>query len=334
VTHAETFTIESMRARVPNGEVFLNGQHDTPSAPRAIARSFLRVSPVANERMDWFADFSAPLAPLTPHACTNPGGNCFAQFQATSNDYEVSWLLVDSDRYALASSVGELWTEFSDLSGDSYGKFRLEPRVRGTIGADRFFHVTMEATSSSTDRRYAQLLVSDQPAPIQYTMVAGNTLVLQVRGQAPQLELQVCDHHTWEVNDPCPAYRFDRRVDASGALAGFPPVPATVEHVATDRRTRYDLFVSSRRAYVFLDRMPAGCAELPARGVPSGAASVAFGSVLFHATADRPLGFHGRQLAYEMPVHYDNLGFSSDVDAPVWDESRLPCAPASALSLR
>jgi hypothetical protein len=70
---------------------------------------------------------------------------------------------------------------------------------------------------------------------------------------------------------------------------------------------------------------------LPATGVPSGPVTVTWGDVLYHSAVDRTMKFHAAHLRLDTRRHYDNLGFSSGLPAPGWDESRLPCAAPIAL---
>lgn len=332
-THEPMLTIDDVRATAPNGEVFLNGQHEAGNRPRAIARSYLVVSPGAVETMDWQDTFApgVAMAPFTYHPCEVADGNCFQQFQATSDDYELLWHTIETDSYGLAAVNGELWVAFSDWAADTNGKFRLEPHEHGQIVEGSFLHVTMEASTVSTGRRYPQILVSDGPSPIQYSMTEHRTIVLQPRWQSPNMALQVCDHRIWDVNNQCPGYQMNVVRDGNGTPVRVAPVQPPIEHFHPDVRTRYDLYLSPSRAYVFLDRTPFGCVDLPAGVVPTGEATVAFASVLYHSEVDEALGYTGRAFPRETEVHYDDLGFSSGVIAPAWDEDRFPCVPADQI---
>jgi hypothetical protein len=100
------------------------------------------------------------------------------------------------------------------------------------------------------------------------------------------------------------------------------------EHVGVDRSTRFEAYVSTKRAYLLLDGEPYGCVDLPASGVPVGPATVTFGDVLFASNSDQ-LQFYDyvrEHLYHDTQRHFDNLGFKSGVPAPAWDEARLPCA--------
>jgi len=102
------------------------------------------------------------------------------------------------------------------------------------------------------------------------------------------------------------------------------------EHVGVDRSTRFEVYVSTARAYVLLDAAPYGCFDLPATGAPAGTVSVTFGDVLFHSDIDHLefFGYMREQLQHDAQRHFDNLGFKSGVAAPAWDEARMPCTSA------
>jgi hypothetical protein len=55
--------------------------------------------------------------------------------------------------------------------------------------------------------------------------------------------------------------------------------------------------------------------------------------VLYHSGADLEAWypFHLAKLHNVTSRHYSNLAFSSNVPAPIWDESRIPCVAASGL---
>jgi hypothetical protein len=77
---------------------------------------------------------------------------------------------------------------------------------------------------------------------------------------------------------------------------------------------------------LFLDGAPYGCADLPGGAAPSGSVTVTWGDALYHSGVDHTFAFHTAHMMIEQSRHYDNLGFSSGVSAPTWDETRLPCA--------
>jgi hypothetical protein len=332
IFHQAAFTIDDVRETAPDGEVFINGQADTDTRPRAIARAFLHVEPRPHPEMDWFEDFSAPLAAFEDVECGALDRNCFQMWRQRSSDYDVNWHTMDTDSYVMGPVMGELWLTYSDWAADTNGKFRLTPLTRGNVSADSFLHATMEVDAISTGRRYPQLIVSDREAPIQYVLTEGSTIVVQTRGDWPnELELQVCDHRYWDVNDQCPGFHLHERKDELGEVIALEPNAEVGEHTGVDRRTRIDLFLSSRRAYLLLDAQPFACVDLPESGVPSGEVSVTFGDVLYHSGVDHVRGFHARHMLTETERNFDNLGFSSGVPAPAWDEGRFPCRAPSTI---
>jgi hypothetical protein len=84
---------------------------------------------------------------------------------------------------------------------------------------------------------------------------------------------------------------------------------------------------------------PYACANLatnsgvsPAPVPPTGPATVTFGDALYHSAADNnflvdmPGGYINRHQQTETNRHFDNLGFSSGVAAPAWNETSSPCS--------
>jgi Repeat of unknown function (DUF5648) len=334
VDYPEAITPADAQAKAANGELYINGQHDPANTPHAVARAFLKVTPQKHETFDWFADF-APKSELAGFAevdCGTPSGNCFQQWRQVSDDYDVNWHTIVTGERALGLEFGELWVRYADWAADTNGKFRLTPSHKASMSADSYLHATMEVNAITTGRRYPQLLISDRDAPIQDFLPQGSTLLLQPFQFWPNdLEIQICDHRTWDVNNQCPFFQFYTRKDAKGDVTSLAPVPEVGEQTAPDRRTRFDLYVSAKRAYVFLDLQPYGCVDLPENGIPQGDVTVTFGDVLYHSDADFPLGYHNTYLHYDTERHFDNLGFSSGVPAPRWDLTRFPCVAASSI---
>jgi hypothetical protein len=249
-------------------------------------------------------------------------------FRQQSSAVDVTFLSVEADRYAHGKFFGEWWVAYTDWAADTNGKYRLTPPTKGEISADNYLFVSMEVDSFTTARRYPQLLISDRDAPVQTNLPKGNTLVIQTFGDWPnRYELQVCDHRNWDVNDQCP--RFDFYTQHAGGdpdiTTGLAPNVEVGEQIGLDNSNRYEVYVSSKRAYLFLDGQPYGCALLPNAGVPSGAVTVTFGDVLYHSGVDKTFTYTGKYRQTVAVRHYDNLGFKSHVGAPAWDESRLPC---------
>ena len=182
----------------------------------------------------------------------------------------------------------------------------------------------------SSGRRYPQLLISDRQPNVQENLRMGTTLLVQTFGAWPiQLQVEWCDHRNWDVNDQCPLF------DLFSVGGGLAPVPEISEMAGLDWRVPFDVYASSKRAYIFVNKQPYGCVDLPGTGLPEGPSSVTFGDVLYHSGVDLdstlwyPFFLSGPEKPNHMLLtarrHYDNLGFSSGVPAPEWDFKRFPC---------
>lgn len=333
IQHQPWITLDEAKAASATGEVFINGQHEAANRPKAIARSFLKVKPKPHAPMDWFMGFSpgTELEQLTDIDCGVSDGNCFQSFRQESASLDIAMMSMATDIWALGHVNGELWVSFADWAADTGGKFRLTPKQKADMSASQFLHVTMEVSMLSTGRRYPQILISDVDVPVQYNLPQGNTLVVQTFQDWPNTyEVQVCDHRDWDVNNQCPAYETFRVESGSGDVEALAPVPEIGELSGSDHRVAFDVYASTKRVYLFLEKQPYACVDLPASGVPAaGPVTVTFGDVLYHSGADEGvMGFHEEHMKLEMRRQWDNLGFSSGQPAPLWDENRLPCRPA------
>jgi hypothetical protein len=367
--HPPYVTLDEVRAASPTSEVFINGQHGPPWAwnggsldggtadgatpaqladqsgmnqplPKAIARSFVQVGPKPHPAMDFFAAFSPGSTPeaFTTVPCGVQGGNCFATWRQQSPTFDqmfidVEYLPDGGGLFAYGAVSGEWWVTYGDVGGDTNGKYRLTAKQKGRIDDSTFLHVTMEVDAYSTDRRYPQLLISDQDAPVQYNLPQGHTLVIQPRGETTawamypiDYDLQICNMRTWDVNNQCPQYDLYHVLAADGGTVRLAPNEEVGEHASVDHRVAFDVYASTQRAYLFLDGAPYACADLPSADVPSGPVTVTWGDVLYHSQVDHNFAFHTDHMQIETRRHFDNLGFSSGVPAPTWDETRLPCA--------
>lgn len=320
-------TIEDVRAAAPQGEVFVNGQHDPASAPKAVARSYVCVEPgPAETGWDFLATFDEDIGPLNEVDKVTYGG--WDLYLAT-DELDVSFHSIEPEAWALGAVEGELWAAYADWASDTNGKVRITPKKKAQLADRDFLHASMEVDLWATGRRYPQLWISSHPVPVQDTMEEGVTLNLQTFGGWPtSLQLQLCDHQKWDVNAQCPVLAYEKE---SFDGEPWPPQPTVGEHAAVGRKGRLDLYVSTSRAYVFLDGAPYGCADLPAGALAAGEVSVTYGDVLYHSGVDEPVVgsdyyvFHRDHQLTETRRHFDDLGFRSHVPAPSWDESRFPC---------
>jgi hypothetical protein len=147
-----------------------------------------------------------------------------------------------------------------------------------------------------------------------------------------QLELQICDHRAWDVNNQCPRLHVNRTQFSSDPL---PPVQLINELSAPGRLVRTDLYLSTTRAYIFLAGAPYACANL-SKAPAAGPVTVTFGDVLYHSGVDEPVvgnqsvgyDFIKNHQKTETRRHFDHLEFKSGLPAPAWNEAVLPCTSA------
>jgi len=349
-------TWDEAREASPTKELFVNGQYGPafiwqaerltndmqPAAsaapmPKAIARAFVKVEPLPHREMDFFADFEpgTQLEPFVEAACSSE--DCPASFRLESERFDLQWTEIqknpDTDQHlALIDQVqGELWVTYADAGADTNGKFRLTSKQKANVEADKFLHVTMEVNSMSTARRYPQIIVSDQDAPIQFRLKNGRSLVIQPRGEVAEFsfpihyQIEVCKDRLWDVNDQCPVYDLHRIPGKDGGDLRLAPNAEVGELTGADQRLTYDAYISTQRVYLFLDGKPFACAQLPADSAPSGPVTVTWGDVLYHSAVDTVFSYHAAHWQIHTQRHFDNLGFSSGVGEPGWDETRLPC---------
>jgi len=308
--------------------------------PKAIARSFLQVAPKPHPAMDFFDAFSPGSTPETWKTVDCGQDNCYATFRQQSAKYDQMFINVESQNdgtgfVAYGPVLGEWWVGYPDVQGDTNGKYRLTANQTAMMSDTTFLHVTMEVDAYSTNRRYPQLLISDQVAPVQYNMDKGHTLIVQPRGETTEwaswpidYELQVCNKVEWDVNAQCNLFDlYDALAPDGGKGTHLVPADELGEHASVDHRVLWDIYTSTRRAYLFLEGQPYGCANLPAGQVPpAGPVSVTWGDVLYHSQADHNFAYHANHMQIDTRRHFDNIGFSSGVPAPAWDENKFPCA--------
>jgi hypothetical protein len=377
--HQTFFTLAELQAASPTGEVFINGQYDGPASPpvvvgantlpkvdgglpilhaatmspKAIARSFVSVSPQPHNPADWdwYQGFQVgtdlgAIATVPRSGSLCPQGSQPAmcgRWQSPTFDfgaYNTDGTTVQVFTYG--TFLGQLWEAFDDTGSDVAGKVRFTALQTANIDVDpgKYLHATMSVDSVSTDRRYPQLIISDQPAPVQegFDNPNQNSLLFQpIIGPQTRIELEaihglVGSLH-WDVNNQAPEHIFVRTDFSSGWTGAPSPGLAAEDRLGVDRMTRLDVYVSSRRAYLFVDGLPAGCTQYPANVSLGGPVTVTFGDVLYHEGASdewicyyqKPFPFLHEHQCTETKRHFDDLGFKSGVPAPSWNEALYPC---------
>lgn len=324
IDYPALLTLDQMRAASPTGEVFIGGMG--PAAqPKAIARACVSLTPGAADALD-------VRVPEEAETFTEAKSTEFQTWRFESPTVDVQVASTTTDVWAVGSVLGELVTPHADWAADTNGKIRITPKTKGAIEAGAYLYARMEVDAHSTDRRYPQLIVSTADIPVQNNLASGTSVVVEPIGISPtELQIQLCDHRTWEVNNQCPhwdLYHLD--------LGGKPmlaPNPEVMDETGVDRTNFFEVYVSTKRVYVWFDEAPYGCVDLPATGMPAGPATVTFGDVLYHSGVDladwQPL--HKANYQIVTSRHFSNLGFASHRPLPAWDEARLPCVPANAL---
>ncbi len=377
--HQTFFTLAELQSQSTTGEVFVNGQYDGPGSPlldagphglpsgsapllttttmspKAVARSFVAVAPQPHNAADWdwyqgFADgtdFAAGTR-LPQEAGTQcpPGAFATTCGRWQSPTFDIAAYNIDGDGttqvLTYGTFLGELWDVFDDTGSDVTGKVRFTARQLASVDPDptKFLHATMSVDIVSTDRRYPQMIVSDQPAPVQegFANPANNTLLFQaIQGPGTRVELQaihgLVNGHGWDVNNQAPQHVLVQPDFSNNPDAVIAPDAPIDEHMGADRMTRFDVYVSSQRAYFFLDGAPAGCTLYPAGFAISGPVTFTVGDVLYHEGAademvcayQKPFPFLHQHQCTETKRHFDDLGFKSGVAAPAWNEAIMPC---------
>lgn len=320
IEYAPMQTAAELMAASSNGELFISGQ-GTGTSPKAISRACLKVAPEKPAKMDFLYDGGE-------ETFGDPVEAGYQTWSMESASFDAAFYSVETNGWAIGSQFGELWATYSDVAADTNGKLRITPKARATLAADSFVHATMEVDAVSSQRRYPQLLVSSAEWPVQENLEKAATVVVQVFGgvtQALELQIEFCDHRTWDVNNQCPIYPLYTLKD--GADEFVAPAPEMNQFVGTDKTLRLDAYVSTNRIYVYTNGKPYGCADLPPGKLPAGTGTVTFGDALYHSAVDLEAWykFHVAKMQVVTSRHFSNLGFSSGVPEPGWNESVLPC---------
>jgi Repeat of unknown function (DUF5648) len=361
--HQTFYTLAQLQAASPTGEAFINGEYDDVTAsPIALARSFVQVTPQPHDptAWDWYQGFTVgtDFGPVTMMPSPQTGSTtcdwtgCFGQTPTFGfSAFELDQPTNEPAVFTYGQFLGQLWDAFDDTGQDVTGRVRFTALQSTTVTSDTYLHVTMSANTVSTQRRYPQIIVTDQPPPIDcfsdgcngVGTASSNSLLIQtIEGPSLRLETQaiagLVNGAQWNVNNQAPAHElldFDNLdLTVAGANMGADP---PFEHGGMDRMTRFDAFISSQRLYVFMDGAPAGCTTYPSAFKLSGKVTVTFGNVVYHETADmsamnpRLMSFIQRHQYTETSRQYDDLGFKAGVSRATdpllgtWDETRLPC---------
>jgi hypothetical protein len=368
--HQVFYTLADLQGASPTGEVYINGEYDvfspadagspllqTPNAsPVPIARSFVQVTPQPHSPgdWDWYQGFNVGTTFGPVSASPDPKYETdTASGHWTSPDFDFGAYSVDNPNSILVFTygqvLGQFWDAFDDWKQDVTGRVRWTAETKATIDPDptKFLHVTWSVNTVSTGRRYPQLIVTDQGAPIEdgFQNANGNFLIIQtIQGPSMRLEVEafhgLINGNPWAVNNQAPDHAlvdYDDWNNGTNSNATLPPADPPLEHAGMDRMTKYDAYVSSGLLYVFMDGAPAGCTKYPANGFAlGGAVTVTFGDVLYHEGAETEVGscVAGTPTALPFLLHHqctetkrqwDDLGFKSGAAAPTWDETTFPC---------
>ena len=326
ITYPAYMTFDELAATSSLGELYINGQGEDTN-PKALSRACLKVKPEKPPRRDFFYDG-------IPETWSEGRPRNFQIWDTDTPTFDATFYAVATDQWALGSAYGELWATYSDWAADTNGKLRITPKQRASVAERSFLHASMEVDIVSTQRRYPQLLISSAETPVQDNMKDATTVVVQSFGGITTpvaIEVQFCDHQEWDVNNQCPKYELQKLKGDAGEFLS--PRPEVTGWMGVDRTVRFDVYVASSRVYVYTNDLPYGCVDLPSGKFPAGPATVTFGDVLYHSGVDLEewYPFHLSKMHLLTTRHFSNLGFSSGVAAPAWDESRISCVAASGL---
>lgn len=356
-------TVTLDQARLPSGEVFVNGQFDPGNRPRPIARAFVTVSPGARPTMSWQHTFDDGAA-FEPFSVMTENNGVFVMRNTTmAADFSGC-----SPNLSIGPLLGQLVVGFSDYGSSC--NMSLYPRGYATsIQSGSYVHMRMSTDIPSTGRRYPQMMITTTPAwepqpnetlwntvlhsrlgPLPFDIngpdgIRGTaddgplgdevSLVVQPFGSNHELQIQICDHRGWGVGNQC------AQANVYGHHAGnytetweqpWTPVPVLGEKAGHDRPVRFDVYASTQRVYVYVDGEPAGCAVLPGGRMPAGPVTPAFRAVLYHSGIDETVTpatsshryLHDYSLTHTVRT-LDDLGVEQGVAIPFWDEGVLPC---------
>ena len=378
--HQPLKTMAQLAAASPTGEVYINGQFDTApvdggvplmqqgsNSPVPIARSYVMVTPQPHDPAvwDWYEGFNGDAGPPhftpapDPASCScdsDAGPSAPCQYGEGACGYWKSSALragayeVDSPGgvplLAFGEILGQFWEVFDDYGQDVTGSLRFTAPKRAMIDSDptKFLHVTWSVDTVGTDRRYPQLVVTDQSSPIEdgFNNPNSNFLLIQpINGPSMRFEVEafhgLFDGKPWAVNNQAPDHAlidYDFWATDYPSNPPEPPADPPFEHAGMDRMTKYDAYISSTVLYTFMDGKPAGCMQYPSNGFAlEGLVTVSFGDVLYHEGAEdellcatpKPYDFMHEHQCTETKRHWDDLAFRDGVSAPEWNSTLFPC---------
>jgi hypothetical protein len=321
-------TPDDIRAASTTGEVYVNGQ-GAAGTPHAIARACVDVSPGAGPAMDW--SYDGGVETYTADA----GLITFQTWQVESPTFDVLFENVATNEYTVGSLFGELWLTWGDWTGGTTGRVLVTPKAPAALDSSMFLHATMEVDIFSTERRYPQLVLSDQSSP-------ANQVVVETRGGVTvpiELAIDFCDP-TLYADAGVSCKEWDLHELDTGTVF-LPPHVEVNGLEGVDRTVRLDVYASTDRVYVSVNGQPYGCAVLPTGTLMAGPATVSFADFVVSSSQDFMGGsipgdvpwypFHVAHMQNVISHHFSNLAFSSHVLPPSWDDTLLPCVPASGL---
>ena len=326
IEYAPWSTPEELAATSEYGELFINGQGDA-TTPHVVSRACLEVTPEAPPEMEFFYAGE-------PETFSEPVNTGYQTWEVETPTFNVQFHTVGTDLFTIGNLLGELRVNYADNIADTNGKLRITPKARATLAADSFVHATMTVDGVSSQRRYPQLIVSSGDWPVQDNLPESATVIMQLFGgvtEALEVQIEFCDHRTWDVNNQCPRYKLYTL--GTGDAEFVSPAPEINGLIGMDRTIRFDAYLSTDRVYLYTNGKPYGCADLPAGKLPAGPATVTYGDVLYHSAVDLEAWytFQVAKMQVSTTRHFSNLGFDSGVTAPGWDDARMPCSVPAEL---
>ena len=257
--------------------------------------------------------------------------NCWQRVPKSVRHDDLSFMFVETDRWAFAPMMGELWVNFGDVGADVNGKFRLTPSTKAKLAADTFFYATMTVDTFSTGRRYPQMIISDQDVPVQSAWRSGTRSWCRLRRLAEHLPARICDHQYWDVNDQCPA--------STCTTCPIPTIPPRHRCLQSPRSASTWASIAGpcstcmhrpNAFYMLLDGEPYGCAESAGLQRARGPVTVTFGDVLYHSGVDQPSRSPRRRC--KCPRGATSTTWVQERPArSKWDEKRFPCGKTTKL---